>query len=751
MLRQAVRELRASARPRVKLDWDRSPRTGRCNQAQARCASGVGSSSSAPRLPAPSVSWSWSEEDLIEAEKEVRHRKAAFNLDHLQELRSLRANAKALQEKLAAATARQKAIGSRIRELQIEAKKQGDKADDSALAAAQQDAATAKLEARAAADEQDRLHSRSLELRLQLPNRTHSQIPKGAEPQARIIGLGGPTNIAPSIQVGQVIANDQDHPREAKYDHLHIAEAAQGAFGGIDLRSGVVSTGSSWPYLIGTLALLEHALAQFALAVALKRDYLVVSPPEVVKTDLAARCGFNPRDENASQTYFVATDAGKSQDATEELCLVGTAEISIAAMLAGRMFPAAGPDGEVTSTGSAALNQHPLPLRLVALSNAFRAEAGARGADTRGLYRVHQFSKAELFIVCTAAQSEEMLEELRAIQEEIATLLGLPYRVLDMPSEELGASAYRKYDMEAWMPGRGSWGEISSASNCTDHQSRRLHIKHKTRRADGKSDFVHTLNGTAVAVPRIIVALLENYAITQDHRLRLPECLKPFWLKGEADTSVEWFAPQASKRVAPASSATPGSSGRRAYSTRSTRPSAVQGALARVRALAERTGTDPASLVVAFLLLHELTAAVPLLALFYLFTTFGLGAIILQWLLPDSVHAKNGSDEAQVESKSDSHSAEGSWLTLWIKGKLEEGMRRAERYGRRKGYFGFEKQEAGEIDTTAVGATVLAGAFADAVAAYVVVKVRFLRSHMNDSADVLHLLSCCCPRESLRR
>lgn len=160
-----------------------------------------------------------------------------------------------------------------------------------------------------------------------------------------------------------------------------------------------------------------------------------------------------------------------------------------------------------------------LPQRVVGVGRAFRAEAGARGADTRGLYRVHQFTKVELFVVSGEKESESMMEEMREVQKEIVQGLGLSVRVLDMPTEELGASAHRKYDMEAWMPGRGKWGEITSTSNCTDYQSRRLSITYRPQPtspthaidpSSGPLPFAHTLNGTAAAIPRLLVALLEN-------------------------------------------------------------------------------------------------------------------------------------------------------------------------------------------------------------------------------------------------
>lgn len=163
---------------------------------------------------------------------------------------------------------------------------------------------------------------------------------------------------------------------------------------------------------------------------------------------------------------------------------------------------------------------HPveLPKRLVAFGRCFRAESGGKGHATRGLYRVHQFSKVELFGLVAneeGAESDQMLEEILELQGEIISGLGLHYRVLDMPTEELGTAAYRKFDIEAWMPGRGEYGEVTSASNCTDFQSHRLRITYPnpTRRTTRgpKRKYVHTVNGTACAVPRMIVALLENY------------------------------------------------------------------------------------------------------------------------------------------------------------------------------------------------------------------------------------------------
>ncbi|KAI6047976.1 hypothetical protein EDC04DRAFT_2920853 [Pisolithus marmoratus] len=294
-------------------------------------------------------------------------------------------------------------------------------------------------------------------------------------------------------------------PASAERDHTEIGRA----LGLFDFESAAVITGSSWYYLLGEAALLE---------------------------DIASRCGFQPRDQQsgspASQTYFIA-------DSHPELVLSGTAEIPLAGMFANKIFP-----------------ENTLPMKVVGLGRAFRAEAGSRGTDTRGLYRVHQFTKVELFAVCEDDDSERIMEEFRRVQTEIFEGLGIPFRVLDMPTEELGASAFRKYDMEAWMPGRGRWGEISSTSNCTDYQARRLHIRYRrtaapqssasepsTHASQSATAFAHTLNGTAAAIPRLILALVENGARFNEEGkvvgLDLPNTLKPYWLA--PSNIVQWF------------------------------------------------------------------------------------------------------------------------------------------------------------------------------------------------------------------
>jgi len=249
--------------------------------------------------------------------------------------------------------------------------------------------------------------------------------------------------------------------------------------------------------------------------------------------DIASRCGFQPRDTGdppVHQMYHLQ----KTHSVQPELVLSGTAEIPLAGMFSNKIF-----------------HEEELPMKYVGLGRAFRSEAGARGADTRGLYRVHQFTKVELFTACAEGESERLMQEFLDLQLDIFGDLGIPIRVLDMPTEELGASAYRKYDIEAWMPGRGRWGEISSTSNCTDYQSRRLHVRYRRRKTsdseaspDGPLPFAHTLNGTAAAIPRLIVALLENGVKLGDAGevtgLTLPSALRPFWIHSGDRFDMSW-------------------------------------------------------------------------------------------------------------------------------------------------------------------------------------------------------------------
>lgn len=280
-------------------------------------------------------------------------------------------------------------------------------------------------------------------------------------------------------------------------DHVQIADM----FDLVDFASAASVSGSSFYYLKNAAMEMELALVAFALRTATARGWHAVSTSSIVKTEYAAACGFQPRDEgDEQQIYHLSND----------ICLAGTAEIPLAGMKAGTIF-----------------TEPQLPLRCVGVGRAFRRESGARGKQSRGLYRVHEFTKVELFAWTRPDDSDAMLKEIVALQRDIIDALDIPARMLRMPTQELGASAYEKYDIEGWMPGRQMWGELTSASNCTDYQARRLGTQ--IRSASHGLEFAHTLNGTAAAIPRLIVAILENnYMPGPRPHIRIPSVLQPF-------------------------------------------------------------------------------------------------------------------------------------------------------------------------------------------------------------------------------
>lgn len=253
-------------------------------------------------------------------------------------------------------------------------------------------------------------------------------------------------------------------------------------------------------YFLGELAELEETLIKYSLTELLKRNFQLVLVPDILPSTVLESCGMNV---NTDRTQIYSLDPTLHGPG---LCLSGTAEMALAGMLMNTTH-----------------NIEELPLKLASVSRCFRAET-SNVTEERGIYRVHQFTKVEMFIVTTPDQSETMLEDLRSIQEELYTPLGFNMKVLDMPPHELGAPAYRKYDIEAWFPGRKAYGEISSCSNCTDYQSRRLNIKFSS---EGHEYYVHTLNGTACAIPRILIALLETHQDPKG-KILLPESLQPY-------------------------------------------------------------------------------------------------------------------------------------------------------------------------------------------------------------------------------
>ncbi|MDR2758400.1 MAG: serine--tRNA ligase [Spirochaetaceae bacterium] len=268
----------------------------------------------------------------------------------------------------------------------------------------------------------------------------------------------------------------------------------------IDFDSGTKVSGTKFYYLKNEGVFLELGLIRYALDILQKKGFTPFITPDIAKEEILEGIGFNPR--GAESNVYTLEDEGS--------CLVGTAEITLGGYYSNTIIP-----------------REKLPLRMAGLSHCFRREAGAAGQFSKGLYRVHQFTKLEMFVYCLPEESDAFHEELRLVEEDIFSGLSIPFRVVDTCTGDLGAPAYRKWDLEAWMPGRngGEWGEVTSTSNCTDYQARRLNIKYKD--GDGKNRFVHMLNGTAIAISRGIIAILENFQ-QPDGTVKLPKALVPY-------------------------------------------------------------------------------------------------------------------------------------------------------------------------------------------------------------------------------
>ncbi|KOC65782.1 Serine--tRNA ligase, mitochondrial [Habropoda laboriosa] len=251
---------------------------------------------------------------------------------------------------------------------------------------------------------------------------------------------------------------------------------------------------------LGDLAELEEVLVHYTIKELMRHGFKLVSVPDIIPTKIIERCGLI---SDNGRTLVYSLNPFYEQDYS----LSGTAEMSLAYKVMNTIFDAAD-----------------LPLKMAAVSRCFRAETSSI-IEERGIYRVHQFTKVEMFVCSEHEKSTKQFEELQEIQENLFSSLNLHFRIIDMPPYDLGAPAYRKVDMEGWMPGRKLYGELSSCSNCTDYQSRRLGIKYKTK--DGKLLHVHTLNGTACAIPRMLIALCETHQ-TKHARIKIPEILIPF-------------------------------------------------------------------------------------------------------------------------------------------------------------------------------------------------------------------------------
>lgn len=336
----------------------------------------------------------------------------------------------------------------------------------------------------AAQAEHDQLDQEIHELEVRIPNLTHPAAPIGADDGSNTeVGRG-------KTPIPQFSFKALDHLELGKKHNM------------IDFEAGARVSGAGFYFLKNDAVLLDLALQQYAVQYLVSRGFVPVITPDLAQTSILQGIGFIPRGPE-TQIYSVENT---------ELNLIATAEITLGGMLADQVIEA-----------------EELPLKMVGVSHCFRTEAGAAGRASKGLYRVHQFTKIEMFAFTLPDQSSTIHEELRQLECELFDGLEIPYRVVDTATGDLGGPAYRKYDLEAWMPGRGEngeWGEVTSTSNCTDYQARRLNIRYRIKGQKG-TQLVHTLNGTAIAISRALIAVMENHQ-RADGSIAVPKALQPW-------------------------------------------------------------------------------------------------------------------------------------------------------------------------------------------------------------------------------
>jgi seryl-tRNA synthetase len=277
-------------------------------------------------------------------------------------------------------------------------------------------------------------------------------------------------------------------------DYLEIAEKLDI----IDVERAAKVSGARFGYLKGNLALLEFGLIQLAMDVATKKGFIPIVPPVMIKPEMAKGMGYLEQ-TNSGEAYYINSD---------DLYLTGTSEQSLGAMHANEIF-----------------NEKDLPRRYIGFSTCFRREAGSYGKDTKGILRVHQFDKVEMFIFARSEDSPKEHQLVLSLEEELMKLLKIPYRVVHLCTGDISAVSASTYDIESWMPGQNEYRETHSCSNCTDFQARRLSMKYKNR--DGKLNLVHTLNGTAFAIGRTLIAIIENYQ-QKDGTIKVPKILRKY-------------------------------------------------------------------------------------------------------------------------------------------------------------------------------------------------------------------------------
>jgi seryl-tRNA synthetase len=340
---------------------------------------------------------------------------------------------------------------------------------------------------RAAKDEKqgeiDRVSAEAESIYRAIPNMSHPEAPVGTEEASRELRRG-------AMQVRPMGFPILDHVELAEQHRL------------IDFEGGGRVAGHGFYFLKNEAVLLELALQQYAVHLLIQEGFTPTITPDLARGEVLQGIGFIPRGPE-TQIYSIEN---------HDLNLVATAEITLGGLYADQT-----------------LDADDLPIKLCGVSHCFRTEAGAAGRASRGLYRVHQFTKVEMFAFTLPEASEDMLNYFCDLECQIFDGLGIPYRVIDTATGDLGGPAYRKFDLEAWMPGRGEngeYGEVTSTSNCTDYQARRLNIRYKVKGEKG-TNLVHTLNGTAVAVSRALIAIIENCQ-QPDGSIIVPEVLRPF-------------------------------------------------------------------------------------------------------------------------------------------------------------------------------------------------------------------------------
>ena len=332
--------------------------------------------------------------------------------------------------------------------------------------------------------EVDQLNAEILAIQSALPNMAHEDAPVGVDDKANLeIGKG---KHAPKAFDFEVL------------DHVELGQKHDW----IDFEGGARTTGSGFYFIKGDLVLLDLSLQRFAIDFLMERGFTPTITPDLATDAVLEGIGFMPRGPE-TQVYSIEN---------MDLSLVGTAEITLGGLYKDQT-----------------LMSDELPIRLCGISHCYRTEAGAAGRASRGLYRVHQFTKVEMFAFTQPDQSDAMHQELLQIERDLFDALEVPYRIVDTATGDLGGPAYRKFDLEAWMPGRGDageWGEVTSTSNCTDYQARRLNARYKVKDQKG-THFTHTLNGTALALSRAIIAILENHQ-NADGSVNIPSALQPY-------------------------------------------------------------------------------------------------------------------------------------------------------------------------------------------------------------------------------